>query len=227
LWGNDKGTLSNQWFNANPTVDEPQTINSLEVQSIHYFGNTRLSVNAYYNEVHDLIAWVGPFTNSADLKGHGVEGELLYSPLDKFTLRANFSYAMMEYDKVSAITPYQANPYDPTGKNDKHERGGLTKWMANLLAEYHFSDDLSICGTLRYFTKQVAYSPSASKWVYVNDQYYLDLALRKVNFLVDGLSLTVSGENITNNTHFVSDSGNDMVNNPRGSELRISVDYVF
>ncbi|MFC1760623.1 TonB-dependent receptor plug domain-containing protein [Planctomycetota bacterium] len=227
LWGNDKGDLANQWFNTNPTVLEPQTIHSFEVQSIHYYGNTRLSVNAYYNEVKDLIAWVGPFTNSADLRGHGVEGELLYSPQDNFTLRTNCAYTMMEYDKVHALTPGQANPYDPTGKNEKGEIGGLTKWMANLLAEYYLLEDFSICGTLRYLTKQVAFSPSESRWVYINDQFYLDLALRKENLLVEGLALTVSGENLTNNTHFLSDSGNNMINNPRGLELRVTVDYVF
>lgn len=235
-WNYERGA---DWASKLGPAKNPETLNTLELQSINYFGDLRLSLNGYYQRLNDFIAWSSSFTNVGNFEGFGAEFDAKY-PINKNL----FGWMNGSWQKAK----FQANAKGDHGEiqNPQGEMNGVPGILLNGGAIYQFNDNISLSTTLRYFTDQVVRrydipsqtltseewkkfieAPNNFRWEKVSNIFYLDAAITYTDFLSKGLDLRVSGKNLLDNRSRVSMSYANGDMQPQGRFIEGSLMYKF
>ncbi|MFP3938187.1 MAG: TonB-dependent receptor plug domain-containing protein [Phycisphaerae bacterium] len=183
-------------------ADKPERMQTVELQSIHYIGDGRLSMNVFYQQLKDVIAWYYSWTNAADMCGWGAEMDFKYPVTDRLNFWAN---AAFQDTKIDTISPeYTGIPYEsPRGRTV-----GLPQFTFNTGADYAVTDNMTVTGTLRYLTemplvRQRRRPGYTEFWDVQRHNIYLDMTFLWEDFLTENLDLRLSGKNILNSRRYL------------------------
>jgi len=236
VWNYERGA---DWASTSGPAKDPETLNTIELQSINYFGDLRLTLNGYYQRLNNFIAWSKSFTNVGNFEGFGAEFDAKYPLTDNLFLWTNGSWQKAKFKEKEAGD--HGNIQNPNG-----EMNGVPSVLLNLGGIYQFNENLSLSTTVRYFTDQVVRrydiptktmtsdewktfleTPGNFRWEKVNNIFYLDASIYYRNFLIDGIDLRLSAKNILDNRSRVSMSYSNGDMQPQGRYIEGSVRYNF
>ncbi|MEK7434945.1 MAG: TonB-dependent receptor [Cyanobacteriota bacterium] len=235
-WNYERGA---DWASKLGPAKNPETLSTIELQSINYFGELRLGINGYYQQLNDFIAWSSSFTNVGDFQGFGAEFDAKY-PMTKNI----FAWMNGSWQKAS----FKAKEEGDHGsiQNPQGEMNGVPSILLNLGGIYQFNENISLSTSLRYFTDQVVRrydipkntltseewkkfieTPSNFRWEKVSNIFYLDASLNYTDFLIKSIDLRISGKNLLNNRSRVSMTYANGDMQPEGMFLEGTIRYRF
>jgi outer membrane receptor protein involved in Fe transport len=184
-------------------AEKPERMQAWELQSIHYIGKGRLSMDVFYQKINDVIAWYYSWTNMGDLEGWGAEFDFQYPVADWCNVWVNGAYHDTRIDLRSPM--YTGIRYaDPS-----EHVVGVPSFQANAGCDVAVTDDITVTGTLRWMTeiplmRQRFGTARGEYWdVQRNHNLYLDLTFLWENFLLENLDLRLAGKNVLNNRSYV------------------------
>jgi iron complex outermembrane receptor protein len=225
LFNSDRGYTG---WSAGHLAEKPERMQAWEVQSIHYIGKSRLAVNFFYQKINDVIAWVKPWQNMADLSGFGVELDFKYPVCDKLNVWANASYQNTGIDLRSTAAAYTGIKY----ATPDEKVSGVPWYSAAAGFDYKLTKDITVTSTVRYLSdlhyQRQWWSKSGSErdaWDMVRHQFYVDFSLLWENFLYEDLDLRITGTNILNNRHLLPRQREKGDYAPEGISLFATVTY--
>jgi outer membrane receptor protein involved in Fe transport len=225
LWG-EGNPYAPDWANSNPMVQTPEQLTTWELQSIHYFGKTRLSVNVYYQELKDFISWYSPFTNVGDFEGYGGEVDLRHRLSSRLSVWCNGAYSKNDFTTRGTRTESSVGSQAfQLPANDKGEMVGAPRYTANLGVDWEPLQSVFLSPSLRYFTHQPMYLND--EWTYADNRIYVDLALTWEHALAQNIDLRLSGQNIFNNRDPVGTQWLADAYRPRGAAAALTLTCRF
>lgn len=225
LWGAGN-PYAPDWANSNPMVQTPEKLTTWELQSIHYFGKTRLSVNVYYQELKDFISWFSPFTNVGDFEGYGGELDVRHRLGSRLSVWCNGAYSENDFTTRGTRTESSVGSQAfQLPANDKGEMVGAPRYTANLGVDWEPLQHVFLSPSLRYFTRQPMYLDG--EWTYADNRVYVDVALTWEHALAQDFDIRLSGQNIFNNREPVGTQWLADAYRPRGAGAALTITYRF
>jgi outer membrane receptor protein involved in Fe transport len=206
------------------TAQKPETLTTYEWQNILYFSNTRISATLYYQELKDFIAWQSPHTNMGDYDGYGLELDINHSINDDLSIWATASYIETEFEPF--IDTDTSNPElgsEHIQANNEGEIISAPEFTANVGIDYRVDEHWNLNSQVRYFTGQTAFSLAKDKFEKIDHRVYVDAAISYEDFMVEGLDLRLSGQNIFNNRKHVATQWSKKQYQPRGASYFLTL----
>ena len=129
----------------------------------------------------------------------------------------------------SAYNDSQLNPFEmpkPAGSGTEQHHAmlnsdnrivGSAKITANMGVDWKLGQDITFTSALRYFTDQVAYDFTSSRYIDINNRYYFDAAIAWNNAFGKDMDIIFSVLNVLNNRKPVAGQWLGDTYKPRGT----------
>lgn len=211
LWNKDKNP-SATW--ANSPAYNPEILLTYEVQAIYFTKKIHLSINGYYQELNEFIAWASSFTNIGNFKGLGCEFDFKYYTSKKHSIWMNGSYQNAKFKERFAGD--HGNIESNTGKMNS-----VPQLILNSGVTVNIANKIIMTTSGRYFTGQVSktynipeYLINGGKaewdnylstseanygWRTINNIFYLDATILWEKIGGTSFDLRLSSKNILDN----------------------------
>ncbi len=214
VWGS-KNTAPGYFVNA--PADSPESLSTWEWQNIFYMGSTRLSVNIYHQRLRHYIAWFRPFTNAGDFEGTGGEIDLRMPVTRYLNIFINGAVNDADFEQT-AVSP----PIPMVSANEKGQMAAVARYTANCGFDARVRDNLHVSGSMRYFTRQPAFSAESEQWGYVEDHVTVDGAVAWERLIDGRLDLVLTGRNLLDNRDEVASPFHRYTYSPRGVSVELT-----
>lgn len=234
IWGKENTSVNNP-NNANYLTSKPETLSSNELQTIYYWGKTRLSMVVYQQTLKDFMAFAIPFTNVGDLDGTGLEfqGNTPVGKRSSWWYNASCQTTRFTLSHNVATT---SSGFATFALPEAYGKAvAVPELTANMGIDCGLCDSLTFTAAVRYFTHQPALTRDYSQPtatvdytvvpLYIDNQYYCDAAMMWK--ATPSLDLRVSGQNILNNTSKVACQFSRITYIPQGATYSLTAYYRF
>jgi hypothetical protein len=225
-WG--RGKNGPDWTRHFPNAEEPEILSTVEWQNILYIERFRFALTPYYQDLSNFISWSEPHSNVGNFRGYGIEGDIQAQITPDVLLWANTSFNDSELHAFNLPAP-------PGSLAEQHHAlvnadnriVGSAKIVANTGIDWNISKNVTLSGTIRYFTDQVAHDYTTSQYIEINNRYYLDAAILWKNAFGKDMDLRISGTNILDNREPIGGQWLGDTYKPRGAMFVISAYIKF
>lgn len=223
LWNVNKIDTTGTWL-QNTMAENPERLSAYEFQIIFNFKKARFSVNAYYQQLQDFIAWYSPFTNVGDFKGKGLELTTTSILSENINIWGNANYndaTFMEYNQSSI----EYGIFKIVG-DEQGEVMSVPKITGTLGLDFKFGNI--------YFSPRVthlydikAFDGNTNEIINIENRTYLNATLTWNNIFKKNINLQLIGKNLTNNTDILPMQFQAMTYNPQGITSYVRIQFNF
>jgi outer membrane receptor protein involved in Fe transport len=239
VWGsnNPDGPTKPAFADLSPTAFAPEILSTVEFHNVFYIEDVRVGTILYHEELKNFLTWFQPHSNGGNFRGNGIELTLDAKLNPCLALWGNCAWNdtrlnLFRDDLFGPnVSPDPANPEQHHAYVNPNGRIiGSPEWTANLGLDYEIAPRLNFSPAVRYFTEQAALdtlSPTASEFVMIGNQFYLDAALTWYNIWCRDMDLRLSGRNLADNREPVGVQLAGDLYRPRGIEVILTLDMRF
>jgi outer membrane receptor protein involved in Fe transport len=210
------------WADDSPNAEKPEKLTTYELQNIFNLKDTRISTTLYYQQLEDFISWASPHSNTGDYNGYGIELDINHYFTPDLSAWVNASFIDSELTPFSSISDGRT-----TRINAEGQIIGSTKLTANLGVDYQINKNVNLSSQIRYFTSQASFSRAKNDFETIDNRYYVDAALTYEDFLVEGVDVRLSGQNIFDNTDKLAAQWSNLQYHPRGATYLMTLYMEF
>ncbi len=214
------------WFAGNPVATEPEILTTYEWDNIVYFGKTRVSLGAYYQNLQNFMSWNNPFTNVGDFAGPGLETEIntpICSNLDAF-IGGSAQKTHVRTDLRGAASNGTGVTIVPGTDNQV----GVPRFLAHAGLDWHIVKNVSLTLQGRLLADDpICYNESVSSATVTVNRFYLDTALLWRDAMVKNLDVRLAVNNVLNERGDLQAQWQGYTYKPDGIEVSFSAYYRF